>query len=363
MSLDTQLRDLLDERLGAVQPPYGDLAAVERAGRRIRRRRHGMTAAAAAVALAAVVGTGVQLLGSEPDDGGHAYAPLGPMDFSHGLRAYADPGRELHIGGRTVPVDDLPFLDTDALATAYGVVFYRDGDLLLVQEDGTIVTLDEGEPAPKGFHPTAKGAGGTALVAYVLVEDSRPTLKVLDLGSQRVVESRTLDCTGTCDGLVLDGFDAGNVFVRTDAGTSLWHTEVDGPLQPFAGRETRVADARGGVVLYSGERPDLEAAGDWMLVAGSIDAQLTFDGRYVLDWSSRLEPTRDGDRPLRLDEGPLEGLGFWTIDTDGSVLVAAPGGEYPNYLVFDCEVPSGTCAEVGPLTTRHGDPMFIGSDM
>jgi hypothetical protein len=31
--------------------------------------------------------------------------------------------------------------------------------------------------------------------------------------------------------------------------------------------------------------------------------------------------------------------------------------------VFDCEVPSGRCAEVGPLVPTGGDPMFIGNDM
>ncbi len=31
--------------------------------------------------------------------------------------------------------------------------------------------------------------------------------------------------------------------------------------------------------------------------------------------------------------------------------------------VYDCQVPSGTCTELGPLTALHGDPEFIGVDM
>ena len=33
------------------------------------------------------------------------------------------------------------------------------------------------------------------------------------------------------------------------------------------------------------------------------------------------------------------------------------------YVVYDCEVPSGVCEELGPLTVAGGDPMFIGNDM
>ena len=66
-----------------------------------------------------------------------------------------------------------------------------------------------------------------------------------------------------------------------------------------------------------------------------------------------------------LEQGPTEqnALGFWAIDSDGSVLVAGPDGKYPHYLVYDCEVPSGACEELGPLVTTGGDPEFIGVDM
>jgi len=111
-------------------------------------------------------------------------------------------------------------------------------------------------------------------------------------------------------------------------------------------------------MLYDGRPPaDLGLT----RVKAPGDATLTFDGKYILDWSSRLRST-DGGPDLVLDAGPTKGLGFWAIDSDGSVLVAAPDGAYPHYLIYDCEVPSGDCEQLGPLVTTSGDPEFIGAD-
>jgi hypothetical protein len=371
MSLDTELRDLLGERLDAVVPPPGDIAGAVRRGGHLRRRRRlltGVAGVAGAVATVAVVAAGVSLLDNTDAGprGDRGVDTLGQLDFSHGLRAYADPGHTLHIGGRTVPAAGLDFLDTDAVATSEGVVYYAGGDLRLVQEDGTTTTLDGGDRTPARFHPTAKADGASPLVAYAVVVDGKTTLRVLDMGSREVVASRVLDCTGACGGLVVDGIDSGAVFVRTKDGTSVWRYADGQALTPFAGPDTSVADARNGVVLYAGPAPGGEAAGDWTLVPGAIDAQLTYDGRYVLYWSSRLTPTDPADGPVTLDQGPAEGSGFWSIDTDGTVLVAAPNGvdgAEPGYTVYDCEVPSGACEELGPLDPQGGDPAFIGNDM
>jgi len=367
MSLDTQLHDLLDERLDAVVPAHGDLATVLRDGRRMRRRRRIVTGAVGLLAAAAVVSGGLVLLdgtasGPRRD---RAVDALGPMDFTHGLRAYGDPGYTLHIGGRTVDASAVPFLDTDALATGEGVVYYQQGDLRMVREDGTVVTLDDGDPTPGDFHPTAKGDAREPLVAYALAESGTVVLKVLDTVTGEVVASHDLGCSGTCGELVLDGIDSDAVFVRTTSGTSVWEFRNGDTMAPFAGSGTRVADVRHGVVLYDGPAPRGESSGDWRLVPGAIDAQLTFDGRHVLYWSNRLEPTLPDEDAVTLKAGPAKGLGFWTIDTDGSVLAAVPDGSgtQGNYTVYDCEVPSGSCVELGPLRPRGGDPAFVGNDM
>jgi hypothetical protein len=109
-----------------------------------------------AAATASVVVGGLALAGpsgTRPDD--LAVEPLGQLDFSHGLQDYGDPGHTLKIGGRTVDASGLEWLDTDAVATADGVVYYKDGDLLLVGEDGETQVLDRGDASPGRFHPTA----------------------------------------------------------------------------------------------------------------------------------------------------------------------------------------------------------------
>jgi hypothetical protein len=98
-------------------------------------------------ALAAVAVSGVALVGS--DDKGRGVdtsrcASLGPLDFSHGARAYADPGRQLHLAGRTFPYGDLDYLDTDAVATAYGMVFYDHGRPMPLGTDGEVRALVDG---------------------------------------------------------------------------------------------------------------------------------------------------------------------------------------------------------------------------
>jgi hypothetical protein len=183
-------------------------------------------------------------------------------------------------------------------------------------------------------------------------------LKVIDTSNARVEATRELDCSVPCHGLVIDGIDSGSVFVRTSEGTQVWAYGEDEALAPFAGPKTNVADARNGVVLYTGPKPDGEAAAAWSLVAGQIDARLTYDGRHVLYWSSRLVPTDPAGQAITLGPGSVKDASFFTIDTDGSVLAITA-----QHRVYDCVVPSGACEEIGEVTSKGGDPMFIGNDM
>jgi hypothetical protein len=162
----------------------------------------------------------------------------------------------------------------------------------------------------------------------------------------------------------VDGVDRGLVFVRTGEGTFVWNSGARGEKRwTLLGKgDFRVADVRSARVLWSGAPPtpvpDSPVA-DWNFTRGQIDAELSYDGRHVLYWSSILKPTEPGARTIRLK---VTDAGWFTFDTDGSVLAAATGPDQRS-LVYDCELPSGACERIGSVSTRSGDPMFIGHDM
>jgi hypothetical protein len=368
---ETLLRDALQRHLDDIEVPPGDVFASISAGRRRHRRRVSAAAAGATLALALVAGTGVALMTSEgsstaPDTSG--YAELGALDFSEGARAYADPGGKIHLGGRAFPAKDLAYLDTDAVATNHGVVFFDDGRPMLLGSDGKVVALVDGElDRPNGFHPTAKADSVHPWVAWATRSGGETTLTVYDLEAGEEVASAVAPC-GRCDDLVIDALDDGVAYVRVGEETQAWSSDT-GRWQLFAGRGSEIADVRGGVVLYDGKPPSQSRNEQGFVgneVPGPIDAQLTFDGRYILSWSSTLSPTLSGQSPVVLEQGPVDpegGLAFYNVDSDGSILVATVNGSYPDFTVYDCEVPSGACEELGPLRTTGGDPMFIGNDM
>ena len=357
---ELDLRETLERHVGGVEVPPGDpLVAIDR-GRRRRRRRRVLRVGAAVLAVVAVAGSGgVLLVGGDAGPDTAHYESLGALDFSHGARAYADPGEELHLAGRTFPARDLDYLDTDAVATSYGLVFFDDGRPMLLGTDGDVVALVDG-PVDDGFRATAKADSRNPWVAYATRRGITTTVTVHDLATGRDVASTPIDCPG-CTDFAIDALDDGVVYVRTDQLTRAWDVAT-GRWKEVSDGDSRVVDVRGGVMLYEGKPPaDLGLT----RVEAPIDATLTFDGRYVLDWSSRLRST-DGSPDLVLEQGPTKqyALGFWAIDSDGSVLVARPDEArgYPHYRVYDCAVPTGACEELGPLVTRGGDPEFIGVD-
>lgn len=364
--MSTDLRTVMTEQLDPLDLPPGDLGRALQEGRSRKRKRRVVTGVAVGGALAVAASAGIALLPGDDGPGAGVdptrYASLGALDLSEGARAYADPGYEIHLGGRTFPAGDLAWLDTDAVVTQHGVVFFDAGRPMLLEPSGSFTELQpDAVEAPEAFHPAAKADAAGALVAWATWRDGVATMTVRDLATGAEVGSTDVEC-GRCGDLVIDGIDGGVVFVRDGDGTRTWDSRT-GEWADFAGPETRVADVRNGVVLYDGPAPT--DPGDWRLVAGAVDAQLTFDGGHVLSWSSTLRPTMPDGEKIVLEQGPAAGgYGFWTIDTDGSVLVAAPGKRgQPEFTVFDCELPSGACAAVGPLEARGGDPEFIGNDM
>lgn len=378
-TLQQRFRETLDAL--PVPPAAPDLAVAR--GRRLRRRRTAVLGSGVAAAIAGAVALGGVVLDDQrtPSPG---YSSVGALDFSNGLRAYASPsevvteadgtetgrGGELHLGGRTFPMGEMDHLDTDAAATSRGLVFF-DPDhrpYLLAESGDSFPLAREPAKAPKGWRPSAQADSTVPRVALTQPSDDGIRVVVVDLDARRVVAGKEVSCEeGDCNGVRVDAYDNGTVFVRTPEGTRMW-TDDDWAL--VSGPETRIADARGGVLLYDDSAPPPHAPG-WRAVAAPIDAQLTFDGRYVLDWSSTMRPTIEGADPVVLQEGPRsqdDGRAWWAVDTDGSVLVAVEDSRATEdtparSTVYDCEVPSGRCTELGPLSTEYGDPLFIGTDM
>lgn len=391
---DQLVAESLARRLDGLEPPAPDLAAVTGRGRRLRRRRTGLVATAglAAAACGAVV-AGQAMIGG-PGGSAEAYTPLGALDLSNGLRAYAVGDGKVHLAGRTFDEGDVRYLDTSATTVPHGVVFF-DSKLRphLLDESGNVTRLGDGSTAGlDSFYPTASADVDSTVVGWTIRHDDRVQVVLYDVDARKQVATGDVPCQGeACDDVRLDGLDGDLAFVRTPEGTSVWDRSDDSWTK-IAGPETRVADVHNGVLLHDGPARDLTGplASGWRLAKGPIDAQLTFDGKHILDWSSTLKSTTPGGPDLKLDV-PGQGEGFYTFDTDGSVLVAMMGSDgytqaqppprepgeeirvtdpVPDLpaagdsktTFFDCEVPSGECKKLGEHEV-NGDPMFVGNDM
>lgn len=360
--MNADLRDALADRLDPVVAPVGDLAAVMRHGRRLRARRRATLAGSVAVLLVIGGVAATQWLGSPDPDAADGQVATQRAVATSGLQAYADPGGALHFGGRLVVANALSYLDTDATATANGVVYYDAGRPMLLGLDGASNPFVGGQVQdPPEFHPTAKADSTTSQVAVGIWRGGQAHLLVIDAKTRELIDQVSVVCDG-CGPVVIEAFDDDAVFFRDGNGTSVW--DLKGRfIRPFAGPETAIADVRNGVVLYDGPLP-LPEPGEgertYRFVPGAIDAQLTHDGAHVLSWSSTLAPTVGG-APLHLSVTEQDGATHWTIDTDGSVLVASRAGNLTR--IDDCDAVTGACERVGELEVTGGDLMFLGNDM
>lgn len=367
------LRERLTAHVDGINTPAADLDAVRRRSRALRARRLAAPGllAAAAVGVGAIVLTqsGPAPYGEDDAQRYTAVAAEGRLDLSHGLRGFAAPSERLYLGGTSIKLtSDIDYLDTDAVATPYGLV-YTDpqGRVQLIGESGTSEPLSGPSDMPAGWHPTVKADGARPQVVWASLDGADVTITVYDLETRSAVARTDVTCglvhpgtgagdEGDCSALVIDAIDSGAVFLRAPDGTKVWDYDT-GEWFGLAGPRTRIADVRDKVVLYDGPAPSGLMDG-WRFVPGAIDAQLTLDGQHVLYWSDELEPTLPGRDPIELDL-PMAAT-FFTVDTDGSVLAATSGT--PS-RVFDCEIPDGPCEEIGKMSTAHGDPTFIGNDM
>jgi len=357
------LRVALRHGIEQVSPPIPDLPEVRRRRTRARTRRAtaGLLVAASLVAGTFVLARHTPELVDRPDRFG--FAQHGPLDLSQGAQAYGVDGKVLHIGGNTYDWPSTIGLDTQAVATSWGLVFPDGrGRPQLLGRDGEVTLLDDSPAdAVRDFHPSIQWSPATGQIAYALTYDGTVSLHLRSL-DDGTAESIDLACTGSCEDVQVDAVDSERVFVSTSDGTAMWRADQDGDqLVSFAGKGTRVVDARNKVLLYAGNEEPSPLEG-WRYVQGRADDELTFDGSHVLGWSSVLRST-DGSAPIVLEQGArsLKGgpVSFFTLDTDGSVLVAR-AVEYPEFEVYDCAVPSGTCQFL--RREKSGDPVFIGND-
>lgn len=369
-----ELRGELTAHLDAVTPPPGDLDAVRRRVRRVRVRRlagPGLLAAAAVGVGALVLSqTGPAPTGDDGPGGDAAIAAADQLDLSDGLRAFASPSERLYLGGTSITLTpDVEYLDTDAVATPYGLL-YTDpqGRIQLIGESGRSEALTGPSDTPSEWHPTIKADGRRPEVVWATLDGAVVTVTVYDLEKRAPVTLTEVTCdvghpgTGDsdvkdCAGFVIDAVDSGSVFLRGPSGTKVWDYD-SGTWTQLAGPKTRIADVRDKTVLFDGPAPTGLMDG-WLFVPGRIDAQLSYDGQHILYWSDKLEPSvNGGGEPIKL--ALPEPATFFTFDTDGSVLAATAGD---TSQVFDCEIPDGPCEQIGEMSTLHGDPMFIGDDM
>jgi hypothetical protein len=368
MRLEDDLTRTITDHVSTVTQPVPDLSDVLTRGRGMRRRRTS-TALAAVAVLALGAAMTVRELSERVAPDPEQFAPVGRLDYSEGLRAFASPDAdgEVSLGGRSFPVENMGYLDTDATATQYGLVFFdRAGQAHLLAQDGTDRTLApvRSEQA-SSFRPSAKADARLPLIAFTQPTADGVTVRLQALDTGRTVDTLLLPCAGSdCADLRVDGVDRGLVFVRTSKGTLVWDSESRGERRwtLLGNGEFRVADVRNGRVLWADAPPTPAPTSpvvNWDFTQGQIDAQLSFDGRHVLYWSPTLNPTQPDGRAIRLS---VKNAGWFTFDTDGSVL-AATNGRHQRSRVFDCTLDTGGCEQIGSVSTESGDPMFIGNDM
>jgi hypothetical protein len=371
MSLQEQLTHTISAHAQAAAEPAHDLQAAVRRGRGLRRRRHTATVAAAGLSSLVVLGAVALALNqtSQPaGPGPQDYLPVGQLDYSAGLRAFASPDENgrLWLGGRSFPKRDMGYLDTDATATPYGMVFFDHEDRArLLAQDGTFKTLYPAPTPHAGVRLSAKADARLPLLAFTQPSAAGVSVVLYDFRSGHAVATHDVPCDGaSCKDVRVDAVDRGLVFVRTAGGTFVWDRRAVGDRRwtRLGEGAFRVADVRNGRVLWTGSAPSPAAnspVARWHFTHGEIDAELSFDGRHVLYWSSTLKPVDKTGRPIRLE---VKDAAWFTFDTDGSVLAATTGSDQSS-SVYDCQIPTGACERVGSVTTESGDPMFIGNDM
>lgn len=347
-----KLKNLMDEVTGMVDHDFvtPDLDAIVRNGDRSLRRRR-LVVGGAALALVAAVSTGVVLF----DDNGDGDAGFANDSFDTDVPMWTQ-GRTLHIAGRTY---DLGVGVTSLVRTSAGIAF--------VGEDKGIYTFAGGEPDRIG---TAADVEVSPLVGD---SDGDWVGWISDAGDQReYVAHDVVSGEEVRDAVKLDPdaqkpLDTG-YFLAID-GSTAYRLDARGTLRTdlSSGESTAVGPADDPTLVIAAENglivtwietksgadigTDVVDGGGHVVLGhegGRTVGALSPDGTWAAGLGSGLVWEVGTGRQVALDTGgPGDAAGYDWLDDDTLMVVAE--GSHDAVRLLECEVPTGSCAEVTQL--------------
>jgi len=339
------------------------------------------------LASAALV-AGTLLGASVWDDprGGTGPADVDTLDFSRGVRAFADPGSDaVHLGGRRIPLEDVPGLTATGVTTPSGVLYLTPRqELRLLGESGEQRVLRAALGVPRaGFTPSAAfdPYTDTAVVLSLTARSGRAVVAAYDVVTGDLLDEQRLRLADATRAY-LGGADHGVAAVNyRGAGVLSWRWGVAGPATgELAPSDRRVVDMRNRVALVERLAEDpyglvwrqpsarSEQLGRFRYRAGRAGDRLDPSGTYRVSslWSRPADlprivsAIRPGGESLALSDLP-DGRTALAFDSDGSVLAAVSTGPAARGPagVYDCDPAESTCELIGEIEVTDGSSPFL----
>lgn len=374
--MNGDLQDLLAQRADSVEPPtYDPLAVVARGERRIR-RRHRMTAAGAALALAATMGVTALVLDRGDDRTAPAHR-LGRDDlvWTPGTRPITyGQGQTLHLGTRgfDTGIDFLSVAPTDdgaALTTVDGGIWFTDGrtiERIGSTRGGRVRPGSVSWPAgrPRDWVATDSAGSLLAWLEYRGQRLDRPELMVFDSASRAVLSRTPIELTDGGSATILAVADRGVFLAESPQGfpdpDSLRRYDVDaGVFEPVDEADVEAARRAVGRALVVGPSAD-----DGRLLHGEGDRGSTnsVNQLTVVDFRiAELVDPHTGDQvELRVPAGYEAGQLWFVqwVDDDRFTLITGNGAPVGDLL--DCRIAEGRCGVLLTRSTWTTEPLLPG---
>lgn len=379
MSFD--LQDMLTRRADTVEPPTFDPLAVAARGERRIRRRNRITAAGAALTLAATMGVTAlvvdrgsdQTLPADRSDGDGATRTSGTRPVTYGQ------GQTLHLGTREIDtgLDFLSVALTDdgaTLTTIDGGIWFTDGET--VERIGSTVAMrvfPDGANSPAGrpedWVVTDTAGSLMAWLEYPGQQLSyRPELVVYDSGSRAVLDRQPIEGTYAGSAVILAVADRG-VFLAENSQAypepgSLRRYDVDtGMFESVDEADVAAARRAGSRALVVGPSVEdgrlLHWEGD-MGRLNSVDT-LAVDDDSQLD--ELVDPHTGEDVEIRVPSGYDSGRLWFVqwVDNDRFTLIADNRLGWPAGDLLDCRIAKGRCDVFLDESTWTTEPLLPGA--